>query len=285
MEIKKMIRKEKIVTVSDVKAAIEEIAPLSLQEPWDNSGLIIGFENETVEKILTCLELNEAVAEEAVAAGVDMVITHHPLIFGGIKAITDGSAQGRTMMKLMKSGISVYSCHTPFDKIRGGNNDMIAELLDLSSVKNLKGDDVESPSKMADRMDEADIGRIGKLKKPMSFMDFIAAAADKLNMSIRDFRMVGDLDSEITTIGICTGAGADLIEMAAAAGCQLMITGDVKYHEAQSAKDLGICVLDAGHYGTEKFFAANMKKKLDKELDGKAEVIASEVDIDPFMTV
>ena len=285
MEIKKMIRKEKIVTVSDVKAAIEEIAPLSLQEPWDNSGLIIGFENETVEKILTCLELNEAVAEEAVAAGVDMVVTHHPLIFDGIKAITDGSAQGRTMMKLMKSGISVYSCHTPFDKIRGGNNDMIAELLDLSSVKNLRGDDVESPSKMVDRMDEADIGRIGKLKKPMSFMDFIAAAADKLNMSIRDFRMVGDLDSEITTIGICTGAGADLIEMAAAAGCQLMITGDVKYHEAQSAKDIGICVLDAGHYGTEKFFAANMKKMLDKELDGKTEVIASKMNIDPFMTV
>lgn len=285
MEIKKMIRKEKIVTVSDVKAAIEEIAPLSLQETWDNSGLIIGFENETVEKILTCLELNEAVAEEAVAAGVDMVVTHHPLIFGGIKAITGGSAQGRTMMKLMKSGISVYSCHTPFDKIRGGNNDMIAELLDLSSVKNLRGDDVESPSKMVDRMDEADIGRIGKLKKPMSFMDFIAAAADKLNMSIRDFRMVGDLDSEITTIGICTGAGADLIEMAAAAGCQLMITGDVKYHEAQSAKDIGICVLDAGHYGTEKFFAANMKKMLDKELDGKTEVIASKMNIDPFMTV
>ncbi len=285
MDIKKMIRKEKIVTVSDVKAAIEEIAPLSLQETWDNSGLIIGFENETVEKILTCLELNEAVAEEAVAAGVDMVVTHHPLIFGGIKAITGGSAQGRTMMKLMKSGISVYSCHTPFDKIRGGNNDMIAELLDLSSVKNLRGDDVESPSKMVDRMDEADIGRIGKLKKPMSFMDFIAAAADKLNMSIRDFRMVGDLDSEITNIGICTGAGADLTEMAAAAGCQLMITGDVKYHEAQSAKDLGICVLDAGHYGTEKFFAANMKKMLDKELDGKTEVIASKMNIDPFMTV
>lgn len=285
MEIKKMIRKEKNVTVSDVKNAIEEIAPVSLQEAWDNSGLLIGFENETAEKILTCLELDEAVAEEAVAAGVDMVVTHHPLIFGGIKAVSDGNAQGRTIMKLIKNGISVYSCHTPFDKIKGGNNDMIAELLDLGSLKNLRGDDVESPSKMADRMDEADIGRIGKLKKPMSFMDFIAAAADKLNMSIRDFRMVGDLDREITSIGICTGAGADLIEMAAAAGCQLMITGDVKYHEAQSAKELGICVLDAGHYGTEKFFAVNMKKKLDKELDGRAEVTASEVNIDPFMTV
>lgn len=285
MEIKKIVRKEKYVTVSDVKAIIEEIAPVSLQEAWDNSGLLIGFEGKTVEKILTCLELNEAVAEEAAAAEADMVVTHHPLIFGGIKTVKDGSAQGRIIMNLIKNGISVYSCHTPFDKVKGGNNDMIAELLELGSVKNLKGDDVESASKMSDRMEEADIGRIGKLKKPVSFMDFIAAAADKLNMSIREFRIVGDLDSEITNIGICTGAGADLIEMAAASGCQLMITGDVKYHEAQTARELGICVLDAGHYGTERFFAANMKKKLDKELDGKAEVIASQMNIDPFVTM
>ena len=285
MEIKKIVRKEKYVTVSDVKAIIEEIAPVSMQEDWDNSGLLIGFEGKTVEKILTCLELNEAVAEEAAAAEADMVVTHHPLIFGGIKTVKDSSAQGRIIMSLIKNGISVYSCHTPFDKVKGGNNDMIAELLELGSVKNLKGDDVESASKMSDRMEEADIGRIGKLKKPVSFMDFIAAAADKLNMSIRDFRIVGDLDSEITNIGICTGAGADLIEMAAASGCQLMITGDVKYHEAQAARELGICVLDAGHYGTERFFAANMKKKLDKELDGKAEVIASQMNIDPFVTM
>lgn len=285
MEDRNEKKREQFLTVSDIAEVIEEIAPAELQEEWDNSGLLIGFENKPVVKLLTCLEVNEAVVEEAVRVGADMIVSHHPLIFHGVKALRDGDYTGKVLMELIKNEISVYSCHTPFDKFKGGNNDIVAGLLGLTSVKNLKGDDVGTPSKMISNADEADIGRSGSFKKPMSFMQAIELAANRLSMSIRDLRAVGDLDTEITTVGICTGAGADMTAMAAEAGCQLMITGDVKYHEAQEALERGICLLDAGHYGTEKFFAAAMKEKLEKELSGAIQIAESTVCLDPFKSL
>lgn len=275
-------RKKVIITVADVTELIEDAVPVSLQESWDNSGLLIGFPEKHVKKVITCLEITEAVADEAVAAGADMIVSHHPLIFSGIRKLSYDSSEDRAVMKLVSNGISVYSCHTPFDKVRGGNNDIIAERLGLSSVKNLRGDDVVSPSKMAENRDEADIGRIGRFRKPLTYMQAIELAANQLNMSIRQLRACGDLNTEITSVGICTGAGADMAEMAVDAGCQLFITGDVKYHEAQAAAARGICFLDAGHYGTEKFFAQAMRELLEKKLAGKAEVVESAVNIDPF---
>lgn len=275
-------RKKGIITVADVTELIEDAVPVSLQESWDNSGLLIGFPEKHVKKVITCLEITEAVADEAVAAGADMIVSHHPLIFSGIRKLSYDSSEDRAVMKLVSNGISVYSCHTPFDKVRGGNNDIIAERLGLSSVKNLRGDDVVSPSKMAENRDEADIGRTGRFRKPLTYVQAIELAANQLNMSIRQLRACGDLNTEITSVGICTGAGADMAEMAVDAGCQLFITGDVKYHEAQVAAARGICLLDAGHYGTEKFFAQAMRELLEKKLAGKAEVVESAVNIDPF---
>ncbi len=126
-------------------------------------------------------------------------------------------------MKLISGKISVYSCHTPFDKVKGGNNDILAGRLGLSSVKNLKGEDIVSPEKMCENKDEAAIGRIGKLKDPASCIQIAGMVAAQLDMSVRQMRITGDLNREITIIGICTGAGADLMKMAAASGCQLFI--------------------------------------------------------------
>lgn len=275
-------REDKISTVGSIADVIESIAPIQLQEPWDNSGIIIGFRDETVKKILTCLELNEAVVKEAEDCGADMIITHHPLIFGSIKSLCTCNYKDRLIMRLIKNGMSVYSCHTPFDKVKGGNNDIIAEKIDLISIKNLNGEDVEAASKMAAKADEADIGRIGKFKTPINLKDVINIVTDNLNLSMRQLRVTGDLNKEITKVGICTGAGADLIGMAVKQGCQLFITGDVKYHEAQTAVEEGICIIDAGHYGTEKFFGEEMKNKLQKKLGNNVEIIVSSVDLDPF---
>jgi len=273
-----------IITVKDVSDVIEAAVPSGLQESWDNSGLLIGFEDSAVSKILTCLELNMDVVKEAQEIGADMVITHHPVIFTGIRSICDGNYQGRMITELIRAGISVYSCHTPFDKVKGGNNDIIMEKFGLVSVKNLAGDDVEPAKGMMKKMDEADIGRIGRFKEPVKFSQVIEMAASKLEMSIRQLRAVGSLDREITTVGVCTGAGSDLLDMAAAAGCDMFITGDVKYHEAQHARELGICVLDAGHYDTEKFFGEAMKELLENKLKD-VEINASSISIDPFVVL
>lgn len=281
----KFKKSDNVYRVGDIADIIEKHVPLALQEEWDNSGLLIGFENNEVKSVLTCLEIDDKVVAEAKSIGAEMIITHHPLIFSGIKTLNDGDYKGSVIMDLIASGISVYSCHTPFDKVKGGNNDIIMGLLKLDSVKNLSGQDVVSAVKMIDRHDEADIGRIGELKEIMTFRDVIGLVAEKLDMSIRQIHAAGDLDKMISKIGCCSGAGADLALMAAGAGCQLFITGDVKYHEAQDVLQSGMCIIDAGHYGTEKFFGEAMKKILDKKLDGKVQVVASEVVLDPFVVL
>lgn len=273
------------VCVGDIADIIEKQVPSQLQEEWDNSGLLIGFENKPVSKILTCLEIDKKVLDEAIAIEADMIITHHPLIFSGIKALNDQDYKSGIILELIRRGISVYSCHTPFDKVKGGNNDILMNKLELGSVKNLSGQDLVSAAKMIERKDEADIGRTAELKKPITYKDFLLHAADKLDMSIRQLHAAGDLDTEIQKVGCCTGAGADLAMMAAGSGCQLFITGDVKYHEAQDVLQSGMCILDAGHYGTEKFFAEAMKGLLDKKLDAKVQVVASEVVLDPFVVL
>ncbi len=271
--------------VGDIADVIEKLVPSSLQEDWDNSGLLIGFEDKPVKKILTCLEIDRKVVDEAIAADADMIITHHPLIFSGIKALNDSDYKDGIIMDIIKNDISVYSCHTPFDKVKGGNNDIVMGLLGLGSVRNLSGQELPSAAKMAERHEEADIGRVGELKEPMKFRDVITLVAEKLDMSIRQLHAAGNLDTEIKKIGCCTGAGSDLAHLAAGCGCELFITGDVKYHEAQDVIRSGMCILDAGHYGTEKFFGEAMKKLLDKKLDGKVQVIASEVVLDPFVVL
>ena len=247
--------------------------------------MIIGFEDKEVHTILTCLEIDDKVVAEAKEKKADMLITHHPLIFSGIKALNDGDYKGGIIMDLIASGISVYSCHTPFDKVKGGNNDIVMGLLGVSGVKNLCGQDLVSAAKMIDRKEEADNGRTGELGEPMTFKDVINLVAEKLDLSIRQIHAAGNLDKMITKIGCCTGAGSDLAHLAAGCGCQLFITGDVKYHEAQDVVQAGLCIIDAGHYGTEKFFGEAMKKILDKKLDAKVQVVASEVVLDPFVVL
>lgn len=270
------------INVGEVSGIINSMIPEAMQESWDNSGLLIGFSDSPVRKIMTSLELNAVNVEEAINLGIDMVVTHHPIIFGSISKIDDRTATGKMIMKLIRNNISVYSCHTPFDKVKGGNNDIIAELIGLTSVKTLSGGEIASPVKMAERMKESDIGRIGKLRKEETLSNIITMLVSQLRMSLRELKVVGELDTKIKTIGVCTGAGADMLEMAVDSGCDLFITGDVKYHEAMKASELGICLIDAGHYHTEKFFGDNMKKKLEDKLGNKVEIISSDIDLNPF---
>lgn len=255
----------------DVVQMIEGIAPEYIQESWDNSGIQISTGKMEIGKILTSLELTDEVVEEAIREDADMIITHHPLIFGGIKRVDFRDPVGSMILKLINAGISVYSSHTPFDKIEGGNNDYLAELIGLRDISGFTdGNEVDM------------IGRIGILQHPMMLSSVVDLLAQQLNIDSNEIRFVGDPNQMITTVGLCTGAGADLMDLAAANGCQLFITGDLKYHDAQNAKAKGIAVIDAGHYGTEKSFADNFADKLRSVAGDRLEVVESKVDIDPF---
>lgn len=273
---------KKSIKVKDVADIIEKIAPVDLQEEWDNSGFQIKFADSCATRILTCLEMNMDILREASEKSCDMIITHHPLIFSGIKKIKSEDVSGNIIIHLIKRGISLYSCHTPFDKVKGGNNDVIADVIGLTSLKNLEGKNVENPDKMVLRRSEFDIGRIGNFEKTLRVRDIAEKLCRNLEIDSRKIRISGDIDKEIKTAGICTGAGAEFAKVALSNGCGLFITGDIKYHEACEAASMGLAVIDAGHYGTEKTFGENMKSKLEKYLDGKAEIIVSSISTDPF---
>lgn len=285
-----MVRNEKKeMTAGEIADKICEIAPEALQETWDNSGFLAGSRKHPVTKVLTCLDLDFSVLKEAERLGCEMIVTHHPLLFSGIKKLTDEDKTGRLLCELVKQGISVYSCHTPFDKTKGGNNDVLADVLGLCDVRNLAGEPVADPEQMARQEKEADIGRSGTFAVPVSAAELVKRLSRGLCIRPESIRVAAcgnggtePVEQRFQKAGLCTGAGADLLPMAAELGCDVFVTGDVKYHEAQEAAAYGICLIDAGHYGTEKLFGKTMQSMLTSMLPARVEVLASGVDLDPF---
>lgn len=248
---------------------IEEFCPSQTAEVWDNCGFQIDCGSEEINRILVSLEVTAEVIEEAKTLNADLILTHHPLLFNGIKKIERSDVIGAYVISLIRSGISVYSCHTSFDKLSGGNNDYVGHILELTDIRPFDRDN--------------GFCRKGKTAFDVTFMELIHRAAEAFSIDERHFRWVGDLTRPVETVGWCTGAGSDFLKDAVEEGCDLFITGDLKYHEAQLAKEMGMCVLDAGHYGSEKIFAENMAVLLQQRCENDdVEIIQSDIDINPF---
>lgn len=258
-----------------IKKILDEIAPPNLAEDWDNSGVQIYTGKEDVTHIMTTLEITDGVIAEAAAAGCDMIVSHHPLIpapsFGMIQKIDAGEALGARILSLINAGISVYSAHTSFDSAMEGNNKYIAELMKLRNIRR----PVSEPDNT--------IGVIGEFETPMTLIEACDHIENSLGLWEGYARAVGDPNGKVTKAAICTGAGFDFIDAAINEGCDVFITGDVKYHQALSAKDRGIAVIDAGHWGTEKSFTENFAAKLRERCDSTVEVTETTVNVNPFV--
>jgi len=254
-----MMRIEEIIDV------IESIASLETAAEWDNCGVQVYTGKSEIKKVMTALEITRDVINEAKEKNVGMIITHHPLIFDPVRKIDFNSITGEYLIELIRAGISVYSAHTNFDEAAGGNNDYLAALLKLEKTEKPDGNM---------------LCRIGELHEEMTFREACEFVAESFNTDF--IKPVGDKEARIKKVGVCAGSGSGMAEVAAAAGCDLFITGDIKYHDALYASEVGMCLIDAGHYGTEKFFAENLAAKLTEAVSGKIEVLVSRIDIDPF---
>jgi len=252
----------------DLIKIIETLCPAVTQEVWDNSGFQICFSKDYVRKVLVSIEITDSVIDEAIYHDVDLIITHHPLIFGSFKKVDDNDITGNYIIKLIKNNISVYSTHTPFDKCDGGNNDYLAKLIQLCDTEKMV-------------TDEEGFCRVGFVDGECTVAEYIEQVSKWLKIDKAFMSFTGYLDSQVKKVGLCSGAGADFIEQAKSAGCDLFITGDLKYHQAQKAKELGINVLDIGHYGSEKIFTENMAAYLRNNTD--LEIIESKSDLNPFI--
>lgn len=222
--------------VKDVAAAIEEFAPVSIQEKWDNSGLCIGSMDAPVHSVLLGLDCTPDLVDEAVAAGADMIVTHHPLIFSGLKKISPDDPVGLAVMKAVSAGIAVYAAHTSADKVIAGVSGAMARRLGLENIRIL---DPEG--------DGVGLGTVGDLPSPMGAME--AAAYVKERFGLKAVRMSRPIDIPVSRIAMCGGSGSSLIPQAVASGAQLYLCGDVSYHHFFTPEDF--MIMDIGHYESE----------------------------------
>lgn len=325
--------------------AIETLAPRYLAESWDNVGLLVGSPAQNIKKIMVCLDVNEAVVAHATQQQVDLIISHHPLIFKPLKNLRTDLPQGKLLADLLRANIAVYAAHTNLDTANGGVNDVLAHKLNLQKIEPLTVTYQEELVKLAvfapfeyaeiiqaslgkagaghignyshcafqvmgkgsflplhgtnpfigkegtlEHVDEVRIetimpkkiikkaiksllsvhpyeevaydlypikntggeyglGRIGHLEEKMKAEEF----ADKVKqaLDIDCIRLVGERGKMVKKVALCSGSGAEFIGKAAFAGADILVTGDVKYHEAQRALETGIHLLDAGHFATE----------------------------------
>ncbi len=224
--------------VCDIKKLIDAAFPPDAAEEWDNIGLLLGHNEKEVKRVLLTLDVTPFSAEEAVKFGADLIISHHPILFGGTKSITDENSEGRMLLTLLENKIAVISAHTNMDSAKGGLNDYLAKLFGLKDATPV----------LPNKTECAGLGRIGDLEKPVTALEFALFAKEKLNTPVR---LSGNETKTVKRVALGSGASDDIVFDAVKMGADLVLTGDCKYHRNQTYTDLGIAVVDAGHYPTE----------------------------------
>ncbi len=232
-----------MVNVKTVFDYINSFAPYETQCDWDNSGILVGDENKTVKKVGICLDLTNETLAAAIDEKVDLVITHHPLIFTPQKNFLKGDKA----FELACKDISLISVHTPYDCAQGGVNDVLCNLLEISNVKAVSS--AETAVSMV---------RIGDVKE-RSAAEFATFVAQKLGTVCR----VVDCENIIKRVAVCGGAGMDFLCDAIIEGADAYVTGEMKHHEMIYAKEKGITIIDAGHFETENPSMTTLKNKLE----------------------
>ncbi|HHV28548.1 MAG TPA: Nif3-like dinuclear metal center hexameric protein [Clostridium sp.] len=354
---------------------MEELAPNNLAEDYDNVGLLIGSRESIIERILVCLEVSSKTIDEAIAKKADLIISHHPVIFKGLKRINEDDPKGNIIYRLIKNNIGVYSAHTNLDVAYGGVNNYLSSLLGLTEISNLKDYKAEKlykivvfvPHESVDSVREAmsragagwignysdcsfmtagtgtfrplegtnpyigttgnlekvdeyrvetviaqrdlkkaieamikvhpyeevaydiypleikgrqyGMGNVGVLDKPKSLEEFIAVVKEKL--SVKNVRVIGDIDREVGKVAVFCGSFDREVLGAAKSKADVLVTGDVKYHDAMDMLEMGMCVIDAGHFNTERIIADRLVELISENFP-QIEVVKSNMEEDPF---
>ena len=225
---------------------------------WDNVGLLVGRDDKEVQKIYVAVDPTDEVIQDAVEWGADMLITHHPLIFSGIKCVNNLDFEGRRVLKLAQNDISYYAMHTNYDVMGMADlaiqklGEMAAEVLDVTETNE-------------DGTEEG-IGRVYTLKQPMTLL--ACCEHVKESFSLDHVRVFGKTDGMVTRVAICPGAGKSVIDAALKKQADVYITGDIGHHDGLDAVARGMAVIDAGHYGIEHIFIEDVKCYLECHLEG-----------------
>lgn len=229
-----------MATVKDIYNYINTFAPFDTQEEWDNSGHLVGDENKAVNKIMLALDITTDVINQAVSQNVDLLITHHPIIFKPVSNVLSNSL----VYKLIENNISIICAHTNYDKAVGGVSDILCDTLGLKHCK----------------VDNTCLN-VGELQNEMSTNDFVVFVKEKLNGTVR----YNNLDKKIKKVAVCSGSGIEYLELAKELNCDAFLTGDGSHHSFIDANEMGILLVCAGHFETENIAIKPLCNKIKKE--------------------
>ena len=240
------------MTVKDLYEKLEERIPRELSEEWDNDGLMCSHDTSSeVTKAIVTLDVTEEIVDYAISEGFDLIVSHHPLIFKPIKSITEDNHIARKLIKLINAGVSVFSFHTRADKVVGGVNDQLCDLLDIYN---------STP------FGEGCIGRIGELDDEYTLEDFVYKLKGALGS---DMVKYSDGYNKVKTVALVGGDGKDFVKDAIKCGADTYVSGRIGYNLMEEAAELGINLIEAGHFFTEQpitSFFSNILTRLDTEM-------------------
>lgn len=245
------------MTCREIITLLQEQSPEEFACDWDNVGLLVGDFEQEIKKVYIALDATEETITEAVAEGVDLLLTHHPMIFKGLKKVNTQDFTGRRVVRLIQNHISYYAIHTNFD-VRGMAA-IAAERMGLTDCAVL---DVTCESE-----DGCEgIGRVGILPEEMT----LKACVERVKQAydVDTVKVFGDLNQKVRRAAICPGSGKSVISCALGAGAGVLVTGDIDHHEGIDAADQGLAIIDAGHYGVEKLFIPYMVQYLRNRTEG-----------------
>ena len=250
------------VKIKEVIDALEKFAPLPLQESYDNAGLQVGLTGAEVSGALLCLDVTEQIVDEAIKLGCNLIVAHHPLIFGKLSQISDANYVQRTVIKAIKNDIVVVAMHTNIDAATGGVNFKIAERMGLQNVR-FFGKMQSVPTDDGEVLGGS--GVVGEFAEPLAADDFILLLKQQFGVECVQANQL--LRRPIKRVALCGGAGAFLLNDAIGEGADAFVTGEMYYHDFFGhEQQIQICSI--GHYQSEQFTTEVFKNIIEKQCAG-----------------
>lgn len=254
-----------------VVACMERRYPPSTAEDWDAVGLVCGDPQAPVRRILWAVDPVEAVVDEAIDVGADLVITHHPLFLSGVHAVAATTAKGRIVHRLISAGIALYCAHTNADVADPGVSDALAATIGLTRTQPVIPEGIATG-----------LGRIGELEEATTLSDLAARVADALPPTQHGVRVAGDLDRRVQRVAVCGGSGDSLLGIATDMGADVLVTADLKHHRALEHLEEGGCaIIDVAHWASEWPWLEQAAQLLDSDLAREGTTVVSVVSAQP----
>jgi dinuclear metal center YbgI/SA1388 family protein len=283
-------------TVADIIKVMETVAPLRLAEEWDNVGLQVGQLDWPVRSIWVALDPLYDVVDGACRNGVNLLITHHPLIFNPLRCINFKTPVGAVIQAAAGHKLAIFAAHTNFDSAADGINDALAFRIGLADLEVLKRGDHPDEDSAAefyplltpatDYMQKQGLGRVGELEETMELLPL--ALSIKKKLGLKNIKIAGKPDLPVRRVAVCSGSGSGLMKDFFSSGAQVFISGDLRYHDAREVEALNLGLIDMGHFASEYLAIEILAKRLDKILaaDGKdVKVEACRLENDPFLVL